>query len=182
MNRQMIDPIKNRVLLMIGRAIINFADDTKSRQKVQFNALLNETKESVERVQNYGFTSHPLAGAEGVFVCVGGNRDHALMIAADDPRHRMHGLQEGEVALYTDEGDYIILKRGRIIEIYTETLKINATTKIEINSPLLECSGDITDQKDSGGQSMAAMRGIYNTHTHTETDTTTQPPNQEMGA
>jgi phage gp45-like len=35
----------------------------------------------------------------------------------------------------------IVLKRGRIVEITTQTLKINASTKVEVNSPLLQVNG-----------------------------------------
>jgi len=66
-----------------------------------------------EYFQHYGFTSRPLAGAECIIIREG---NHIVMIASDDRRYRI-ALESGEVALYTDEGDKIQLKRGGNIEI-----------------------------------------------------------------
>jgi phage gp45-like len=59
----------------------------------------------------------PLAGAEAAVLFVGGIRDHALVVAVDDRRYRKTGLQPGEVALYTDQGAYVLLKRGSVLEV-----------------------------------------------------------------
>lgn len=166
--------------LAVGRAVLAAVSDAAQRQLVEFEALKGEVKTNVERVQQYGFTSHPLPGAQVVFICVGGNRDHPLAISVDDPRHRLSGLEEGEVALYTDEGDTIILRRNRTIEITTETLLVKASEKVRMETPTLEVTGEIKDICDGGGKTMSAMRGIYNGHTHTETQTITTTPNQGM--
>jgi phage gp45-like len=42
--------------------------------------------------------------AEGIIVYVGANRDHAVMIAMDDRRHRPYGLKPGEGAHYAPDG------------------------------------------------------------------------------
>jgi len=115
-----------------------------------------------EYFQHYGFTSSPLPGAEGILVKRG---NHYIMVATDDRRHRIR-IDSGEVAIYTDEGDHIHLKRGRIAEIVTETLVIKAATKVRIESPLVEATGEIIDRCESGGKSMAQMRTIYNGHAH----------------
>lgn len=166
--------------LAVGRAILRSVNDSAKRQLVQIEALKGEVKDNVERVQEYGFTSVPLPGAQAVFVCVGGNRDHPVVIAADDPRHRVKGLKSGEVAIYTDEGDTILLKRGNEIEITTTKLTVKAAEAVRMETPILEVTGHIIDQAGSGGFSMAAMRSIYNGHTHTETQGTTNPPNEQM--
>jgi len=74
---------------------------------------LGESFEQREYFQHYGFTSRPLAGAEIIIIREG---NHILAIASDDRRYRL-ALEEGEMAIYTDEGDKIHLKRDRKLHI-----------------------------------------------------------------
>ncbi len=132
----MLTAIKTRIANMVTRAVVKLVDDAKKFQELQVDMLNGETRDEVERVQNYGFTSVPLAGAEAVAVCVGGRRDHSIVIACDDRRYRLKGLTNGEVAIYTDEGDKIVMKRGGTIEL-------TASTKVHLVTPLVECSTDL---------------------------------------
>jgi len=78
-------------------------------------------------MQHYGFASRPKDGA----LCVAlKNGNEILIVADDDSRYRV-ALAEGEVALYTDQGDKIHIKRGGTIEIV-------AATKVSINNGALE--------------------------------------------
>ncbi|WP_028318967.1 phage baseplate assembly protein domain-containing protein [Desulfobulbus elongatus] len=132
-----------------------------------------------EYFQHYGFTSRPLAGAEGVLIKEG---NHIVMVASDDRRYRI-AVADGEVAIYTDEGDHVHLKRGRVVEIETETLLIRAGTKVRIETPQLEATGEIVDRCDADGRSMEEMRTIYTSHTHTNTQPgsgNSGTPNQGM--
>ena len=115
-------PLKRRVMLMIGRAVVALVDDARKMQELQLVALAGETIGAAERFQNYGFTSHPHPGAEAVLLAPGGIRQHPIAVAVDDRRHRPRGLAEGEVCLYTDEdggsGTHrISLGRGRVIRL-----------------------------------------------------------------
>ena len=74
-------------------------------------------------MQNYGLTSHPPKGAEALLVALGGQRQHAVVIAVEDRRYRVTDLGEGEVALYTmengeDGAHRVHLKEGRIVELH----------------------------------------------------------------
>jgi phage baseplate assembly protein V len=122
----------------------------------------DETISDREYFQHYGYTSRPQAGAEIIIIREGG---HFVAVASDDRRYRI-ALEDGEVALYTDEGDKIHFKRDRIIEIIggekvivtTKVAEITATTsatvispevtvvastKVTLTTPLLDVSGDI---------------------------------------
>lgn len=126
-----------------------------------------------ELFQHYGFTSAPLAGAEYIAIPVGGNSKHTVVVASEDGRYRVT-LKDGEVALYSDEGDYVHLKRGRVVEVVTETFLVKAGTKVRFETPRLEATGDakvdgnikadgeIADQT----RAMQADREIYNGHGH----------------
>ena len=98
-----LKPLRRRVLLMVGRAVLNLVNDTLKLQALQVTALNEEVIDDAERFQQYGFTSHPHAGAECVVLSVGGIRQHPIIIAVEDRRYRVVGLETGEVCLYTDE-------------------------------------------------------------------------------
>jgi phage baseplate assembly protein V len=156
-----------RIMLSIGRGILRLVDDTAGLQIVQVSLLAEETRGQVERVQQYGLTSHPLPGADVVLLAIGGSRDHPVAAAIDDRRHRLTGLQPGEVALYTDEGDSVVLKRGRIVEITAGARLRIASPLVEIDSPRVEITGDLVDQLGGDNElTVREMRDIYNGHRH----------------
>lgn len=142
-----------------------------------------ETFADREYFQHYGFTSRPLAGAEGILLKQGNN---IILIASDDRRYRIEAA-DGEVALYTDEGDHIHMKRGRVVEINTDTLKVAAATQVLLETPLVKTTGevkaelDITDHITGSGRSMESMRTVYNGHSHTgDSGGTTSSPGDQM--
>lgn len=181
---KLTEDIRNRMRLAIGRAILAAVSDAGAIQTAQADCLADETHDDVERIQEYGFTSVPLVGAEAVLVFPGGNRDHGLIIATDDRRYRLSGLQSGEVAIYTNNGDKIVIRADGTIEVV-------ASTKVQITSPLVTMSGNLQvqgdivahgDISDHDTESMLGMRQVYNTHVHPENDTggPTDQPNQQM--
>ncbi|ASN71141.1 putative baseplate assembly protein [uncultured Caudovirales phage] len=147
---------------------------------VQMQGLAGETVVG-ELAQHYGYTSAPLAGAEFIALPIGGNSKHVVVIATEDARYRLK-IKDGEVALYTDEGDHVHLKRGRVIEVETETLLVKASKKVRFETPLIEASGEYQGEGNIQSQadvidrvrSMQADREIYNGHQHGNSPTPTQ--------
>lgn len=139
---------------------------------VQMQGLAGETVVG-ELAQHYGFTSGPLAGAEFIALPIGGNSKHVVVIATEDARYRLK-VQDGEVALYSDEGDHVHLKRGRVIEVETETLLVKATKKVRFETPLIEATGEFQGEGNIQSaadvidrvRSMQADRELYNAHNH----------------
>ncbi len=136
--RRVLDPIRNKIRLLITRAALTRIVDTAGIQVIQVKGLPGETLDGIERFQNYGFTSVPLPGAESIIVFVGGSRSHGVAVANDDRRHRKKNLQPGESAQYSDEGDFIHLKRGKIIavtsggQIKVTAPKVNLVGVVEV--------------------------------------------------
>ena len=119
----------------------------------------NETITDREIFQQYGFTSMPQPGAEGVVINEG---NHYIMIATEDRRYRIP-LQGGEVALYTDEGDTIKLGRGHQITINTTgTIVLGDSSALALLT--------------------SAFATLYNGHTHPDGSGNTGVPNQQAGA
>ncbi len=153
--KQIIMPLRNRVYTIISRAVLESVDDTMKMQLVKMSLLAGENRSDVERFQNYGFTSVPKPGAEAIAVSVGGNRDHLITLVVDDRRFRLKAMAEGEVAIYTDEGDKIHLKRNGIIQIV-------ASSKVDVDANLVEL-GNGTLEKILNGET---FRTRYNLHSH----------------
>lgn len=165
---ELLRDVRARVANMFARGVVRRVDDSKKMQIVQVDLLAEETRDGVERVQQYGFTSVPLAGAEAFAVFLGGVREGGAVLAVDDRRYRLTGLQAGEVALYTDQGDKVVLKRGGTIEV-------TAATKVVVSAPLVELAGN-TDAAARASlvlSELTALRNTvnalvlaYNGHTH----------------
>jgi phage baseplate assembly protein V len=171
--KRFIAPLQRRVMLAIGRGTLGPVDDGSGLQRSQVKLLAGETRDNVERIQQYGISAVPLPGAAVLVVCVGGNRDHPVIIGVDDQRHRPTGMQPGDVCIYSYQtGHKITLKADRKIEIECDEISIKADTKITLEAPLVEVTGaldvmgDIRDRAASGGMSMNGMRADYNSHTH----------------
>lgn len=130
--------MRARVQLMAVRALILIVKDGGDGQVAQIKALADEDHDDAESMSHYGFTSVPLGGAECVVLRISGNADHGVVIATGDRRTRLKGLQGGEVALYTDEGDKIVLKRGNEIEVTTHKCTVNASVQAVVTSPLVK--------------------------------------------
>ena len=172
---KLLDPLRRRMRLMIGRAVLAAAaDDSKGVQLVQVKLLDGEVADGVERMQSYGYTSVPLAGAEGVMACVSGDRNHGIVVVMDDRRYRLKNLQPGEVALYTDEGDTIVMKRGRKIEVTAgaevtvtaPVVKVEASTKVTLTTPLVEMTQDLSVGGSITAAGVTADGISLTTHAH----------------
>ena len=140
---------------MLVRGTVVLVDSARKLQALQMRLTANEVKDSLEHFEPYGFTSNPLAGAEGIAAFIGGDRSHGVLLVVADRRYRIQELKPGEVAIYTDEGDKVHFKRGRIIDIETQTLNIKASTAVNIDSPVINQTGQIISDGDqvAGGVS-----------------------------
>jgi len=128
--------------MTVARGVLRELSDSEGIQLAKVDYFAGETREGIERFQDYGFTSVPFPDAECATMFVGGNREHGLIVKIDDRKFRLKNLAPGEVALYTDEGDKIEFKRGNIINIVganevnieTTDAVINASNSVEVNT------------------------------------------------
>lgn len=146
---------------LLARGTVVLANSANKLQSLQMRLTAGEVNDDMEHFEPYGFTSNPLAGAEGIATFLGGDRSHAVVLVVADRRYRLKALAAGEVAIYTDEGDKIHFKRGRVIDIDTATLNIRASSGVNIDSPTLSMSGKIVSQ---GDQLAAGISQINHVH------------------
>lgn len=150
---------------MMARGTVVLAAAGKMMQTLQVRLTAGELKDNVEHFEPYGLTSNPLPGAEVLTMFLGGDRSHAVVVVAADRRFRITQLEPGEVAIYTDEGDKIHFKRGRIIDIETATLNIKATTSVNFDTPVINQTGQIVS---TGDQVAGGVSQIEHVHTNVQ--------------
>lgn len=172
-----------RVRGMVSRAVLSLVNDAAQLQALQVTMLAEQVPDDVEHFQHYGFSSVPLAGAEGIALAIGGSTGHTVVINVDDRRFRLKPLANGEVALYDDIGHKVHLTRaGIVIDGAGHPVTMTNLTKLRVVADI-EATGSIKDQCDSaGGRSMAQMRASHVGHTHTSAapGNPTSAPNQAL--
>lgn len=135
--QRFVAPLARRVANMVSRATVQKTDDAPGVQELQLNLLDSELRDEIERVQEYGFSSVPLEGAEAVVVFVGGRRDHGLAIATDDRRYRIGNLESGEVAVYNNTGAKVVIKASGDIEVTPKSgQKLKILSDVEVTGTL----------------------------------------------
>lgn len=132
------------------RILIGATDSAAAVQRTQAQGIGNENLRGIELFQQYGFTSHPLPGTMGIVLPLGGVSSHSIVIATEHGAYRLKSLQPGEVALYTDEGAKIVLKRGKLIEADCETFRVNCTGfEVNCKQAAVNCDTWATTATDS---------------------------------
>lgn len=131
---RLLERLSRRMRNIVARGVISLVRDAHKWQSTQLELLDGEVLEDAERAQQYGFSSVPHAGAEAVVLFVGADRSHPVVLAVDDRRYRVQALKNGEVVIYTDEGDRIHLKRERTIEVTTRHFVLKAEDDVRIET------------------------------------------------
>lgn len=113
--KELMRPTNGRVKGMVRRATLGTLKTNTLLQSIQAGTLKDDEDDDVELFEPYGFTSGPVAGSEGLILRVGGQRAGSVGIMFGNRTFRLQ-VEEGEVAIYDDQGASIILKRSGDIE------------------------------------------------------------------
>lgn len=104
-----------------------------------------------EFFQQYGLTSWPKANAEGLVI---GSGNVFYLIASDDRAIRLQLTAEGDVALYTDTNNYVLLKANG-------NMLLKSAAKVTVDSPAVElANGALKKLIDE------RFKTLYDAHTH----------------
>lgn len=152
-------------------------EDAGARQ-LAFKGRAGEVDDGVEHFETYGLTSSPPAGAQGVYLSIGGDPEHGVIICVGDRRVRIKTLKNGEVCLYHEGGSNILLNEdGGIVATSQEgatfaldkdgaikgtakegqTLDLNVAGEVvltgkEGQTVTLDSSGDVVVEPKPGSQ------------------------------
>ena len=157
---RMLSPIRRKIFLLVGRAILSAVKADEKTMKIQVSGLSNETITDVERLQEYGFDSYPIPGtAEALIVFPNGARDNGVALVVADKESRPTGLLEGDSIMYTKSGLKIWMK--------------NADGKIVVNDGV-DFAVRFTELKTGFDQLKTDLNNLitlYNAHIHITTAT-----------
>lgn len=130
------------------RAAVRTIDDTTGHRQVQVTVLGDDdTRDDVEHIEPFGFTSRPPAasgqnGPDAVVVDMGDTSDHQVVIVIGDRRYRLsHVPGSGEAVLYDAFGNEIRLGATGIV-VTSGTILLgssSATQAVLIAGPLTPC-------------------------------------------
>ncbi|HGE8289513.1 TPA: phage baseplate assembly protein V [Serratia marcescens] len=152
-------PIMRRLRLMLGRAVVNIVNDGLKAQNLQITMMGDDVPDDVERLQNYGLISVPLAGAEAIIACIGAQSDHSIALVVEDRRYRPTGLPAGDTGIYHYEGHRLRLtKDGRAI-LTCKTLEIYAEEGTTVDTPKTTFTGEVEIQKNLAVQGGVNSQG-----------------------
>lgn len=163
-------------------------------QLVQGEGLSQEQLQSVELLQQFGFTSGVPTDSQLIVLPIGGKTVHSVIIATENTAFRVH-VEHGETAIYNQWGAKVVLKKEKIVEIDCEQLQIKATKGITMQTEAfsltaseakmktkLYVEGDVivSGKLQSDGDQVAAGISLSQ-HTHGGVESggsNTQPPSK----
>lgn len=125
-----------RLMMLVGRGRIKVVDDTQTVQFLQIQLGSDEIRDKTPRLAEYGFTSSPPPGSDGVAVFLTGDRSDGIVIATGNQQFRPTGLQPGDSAMHNNTGNIIKITASgiQIIGNVTVTGTITATGEITAKS------------------------------------------------
>lgn len=131
-----IQPLKRKIFLLVGRAILTAVNNAEGYMKIQVTSLKDETITDIERAQEYGFETYPKKDAEAFVIFLNGNRDHGIAFCVSDRTYRIK-VEEGEVLMYDWQGQKVYMRKdgtmkindvkGNTIETMTDRVQVNGT-------------------------------------------------------
>lgn len=124
------DRLYRRIRMAVAAVTISATDDSGPVHKVQ--GRVRGTPETIDNLQTlnlYGFASHAPVGSDALALFGNGDRSNGVIVATANQAARPRNQKQGEVTIYTDEGDTISFKQGHTIAITTTgTVAVTATT------------------------------------------------------
>lgn len=166
-----------RVWNSLGLGQITAVNDSGPVQTVQAKLGYAEIHDTRPVLYFFGFTSNPPPGADAALNFIGGDRANGFVVGTGHQTYRLKGLASGEAAIYDQQGSQVYLKADKSVHIVSaagptivinpdQSITITAATKVRVVTPRLEVTGDIIDNCDTTGRTMANERSIYDSHTH----------------
>jgi len=124
---KILRPIKNSIMMLLGRALVAAINDSNQTQLLQLKLLADEVATDVERFEEYGLSSYPLVDAQALAGFIGGNRHQGIVICVHDRRYRPDDLLSGDVVLYSYQD-----------KTSPHRIHLKPSGEIEVNGTLLD--------------------------------------------
>lgn len=115
----MIENILRKIRLLVGKALVDVVNLPIGDEGLSVDISLagGEKHTKVPLRQQYGFASRPKRESEAVVLFIGGARDNGVAIATQGDPSRIPSLKDGEVAIFSEFGQTLVLKEDGSVEI-----------------------------------------------------------------
>ncbi len=129
-----LDRIRLALRILLDRGL-----QTRSSYKGDVRMIQTQQRQGAdpidaEHIEPFGFSGHAPDGSETIALNFSGSRSLAVVLFAHNRDYKMK-LEQGEVSIYNQWGDYVKLRKDRTIEV-------KADTKVLADCPLFECTND----------------------------------------
>lgn len=131
--RDSVAPVSRKLRALINRALLRRASYAGRQRVLQILGEGGQLLQNIEHLEPFGFTGHPLPGAEPIALSLNGDSSHTIAILVNDQRYRLV-IAEGEAAIYNHHGDKVHIKADRSIEV-------KAATRVYADTPEVYCTG-----------------------------------------
>lgn len=131
------DRLYRRILMHTASLTISSTNDTGPVHLVQ--GKIRGTPETIDNLQTlnlFGFASHAPVGSDALAMFGNGDRSNGVIVSTANQQARPRNQKPGETTIHTSDGTTIVLHVGGTIDITT-------ATKVTINCPLVEITGDL---------------------------------------
>ena len=116
------------------------------RTLMQITGLDGVTQQVVELLLPPGYSARPLSGADILLLQVMGSGDHVVALGGDFAGNAIADLAAGEFGL-SDGTQMVIFRVGNMIQMISPT-------KVRIESPILECTGQVIANCDGAAATL----------------------------
>lgn len=150
--------------LGVGR-LTNGVSIGQNTPTVQVTFAGNEVRDQIPLMQQYGFASSPLPGADAVACFQSGDCNKGVVIATNDQRYRIKTLKSGEVAIYHKSGSSVFLKNDGSIEINPKNKKTIINSDVQVNGKI-NATNDVSANNMVASGDVKAGSISLKTHQH----------------
>lgn len=146
-----------RALRLPFRARLTQLNGAPGLQLAQGQGLAGEQTQAVEVLQQFGFSSGIPEGSQLIVLPLAGRSSANVVIATEHGAYRLK-VGPGEARMYSQEGAYIYLRQGRVIEAECDDFRlrvknaavIEAGQGILLDTPQTTLTGNMTATGEKG--------------------------------
>ena len=128
----------------VSRVIIDRVRNDGPQQRIDYEGVDGEKHTDVLRIQVFGFTNNPPAGAEGVVLAMNA-RDAPVLLGIEHPEHRPADDPGGSSRQYDAAKSTVYLDgAGNVhIEGASGTVTVKGASGLVLEAPTIQIKGDI---------------------------------------
>lgn len=178
---RLLDPIKRQIRLVVGKALIQSITSSKDGLFATIGMANDEKHEDVPFMQQYGIVSVPNSDSKAVVLFIGGARDNGIVVATQGDASSIPKLEKGEVCLYSEFGQTIVLKKdGSILAAPKSGKSFRIEGQLDVIGKIVSTDEVAANYADLNGTLIPSVTSVHlSTHVHYSTapGDPTSPPN-----